>query len=158
MIGEMFRQATGADLTHVPYRGAAPALTDVIAGHAQVMFDNISSAVPHVRSGRLRALAVTSPERLPALPDVPSLQEAGLAGFEWVGWAGLVVPAGTPREIVERYAAAAEQVGRMPDVRARLADVGGTFVFEPPEVFAERIRRDMTRIGDLVRARGLRIE
>jgi len=158
IVGELFRQATGADLTHIPYRGSAGALSDVVAGHVQAMFEISATAIPHVRAGRLRALAVSSTSRSPALPEVPSMAEAGLAGFEYVGWGGIAAPAGTPQAVVARIEAAIAEAGRDPQLLSRYADVGVDFLFEPAVAYGARIRRDTARFAELVRARNLRID
>ncbi|TFZ00578.1 tripartite tricarboxylate transporter substrate binding protein [Ramlibacter henchirensis] len=154
---EMFKAATGADLTHVPYRGSAPAVTDLLGGQIQVMFSDIPPALQHVKTGRLRALAVTSAKRQPALQDVPTIAESGAPGtkdFEAVAWQSLVAPAGTPRELVDRYAQALAKVMNQPELRARFSADG----FEPgtmmPQALAAYIRSESERWGKVVKASG----
>jgi len=130
LSGELFKTVTGVYMVHFPYRGSAPAITDLIAGNMNVMFDNLPSALPHIKSGRLKALAVTSRTRSPALPDVPTIEEAaGLKGFDASSWFGLFAPAGTPRTIVDKIQADVAKALAQPEVRERFiaqgADPGG---------------------------------
>ena len=130
LSGELFKTVTGVYMVHFPYRGSAPAITDLIAGNMNVMFDNLPSALPHIKSGRLKALAVTSRTRSPALPDVPTIEEAaGLKGFDASSWFGLFAPAGTPRAIVDKIQADVAKALAQPEVRERFiaqgADPGG---------------------------------
>ena len=117
MTGELFKAYTGVNILHIPYKGGAPAIADLVAGQIPLMFDNVPPLLPHVRAGRIKALAVTSLKRVPVLPDVPSLHELGLKDFDAVGWNGLLAPAGTPREIVARIHAEVIKVLRIPEVR-----------------------------------------
>lgn len=160
---EMFKAATGANLTHVPYKGSGPAVTDLIGGQIDVMFSDIPPAIQHVRTGRLRALAVTSARRQSALPDVPTVAESGAAGtrtFEAVAWQSLVAPDGTPKEVVQKYADALNRVIAQPELRARLEAEG----FEPapaggsPEKLAAYIRSETERWGNVVRAAGATLD
>jgi tripartite-type tricarboxylate transporter receptor subunit TctC len=130
LSGELFKTVTGVYMVHFPYRGSAPAITDLIAGNMNVMFDNLPSALPHIKSGRLKALAVTSRTRSPALPDVPTIEEAAsLKGFDASSWFGLFAPAGTPRTIVDKIQADVAKALAQPEVRERFiaqgADPGG---------------------------------
>lgn len=158
---EMFKAQTGADLTHVPYRGSAPAITDLLAGQIQIMFSDIPPALQHVRSGRLRALAVTSAKRQSALPEVPAVAESGAAGtkgFEAVAWQSLVAPAGTPKDQIERYSQALAKVMGQADLREKLERDG----FEPgtatPEQLAAYIRSETERWGKVVRGANVTID
>jgi tripartite-type tricarboxylate transporter receptor subunit TctC len=160
---EMFKAATGAHLTHVPYKGSSPAITDLLGGQIQAMFSDIPPALPHVRSGRLRAIAVTSAKRQSALPEVPTVAESGAAGtqgFEAVAWQSLVAPAGTPKEIVNRYADALAKVMAQPALRAKLEQDG----FEPvarsmsPEQLSAYIRSETERWGKVIKASGASID
>lgn len=160
---EMFKAATGANLTHVPYKGSGPAVTDLIGGQIDVMFSDIPPAIQHVRSGRLRALAVTSARRQTALPDAPTVAESGAAGtrgFEAVAWQSLVAPDGTPRELVQKYAEALNRVIGQPELRAKLEAEG----FEPapsggsPDKLAAYIRSETDRWGKVVRAAGATLD
>ena len=160
---EMFKAATGAQLTHVPYKGSGPAVTDLLAGQIDLMFSDIPPALPHAKAGKLRALAVTSAKRQPALPDVPPVAETGAPGtrnFEAVAWQSLVAPAGTPRELVQRYADAMAKVMAQPGLRARLESEG----FEPadagmsPDRLAAYIRSESDRWGQVIRSAGAAID
>jgi tripartite-type tricarboxylate transporter receptor subunit TctC len=160
---EMFKAATGAKLTHVPYKGSSPAITDLLGGQIQAMFSDIPPALQHVRSGRLRAIAVTSAKRQSALPDVPTIAESGVPGtkgFEAVAWQSLVAPAGTPKEIVNRYAGALAKVMAQPAVRSKLEQDG----FEPvarsmsPDQLAPYIRSESERWGKVIKASGASID
>jgi tripartite-type tricarboxylate transporter receptor subunit TctC len=160
---EMFKAATGAHLTHVPYKGSSPAITDLLGGQIQAMFSDIPPALPHVRSGRLRAIAVTSAKRQSALPEVPTVAESGAAGtqgFEAVAWQSLVAPAGTPREIVDRYADALAKVMAQPALRSKLEQDG----FEPvarsmsPDQLSAYIRSETERWGKVIKASGASID
>jgi tripartite-type tricarboxylate transporter receptor subunit TctC len=160
---EMFKTATGAKLTHVPYKGSSPAVTDLLGGQIQVMFSDIPPAIAHVRSGRLRALAVSSSSRQPALPEVPTVAESGVPGtqgFEAVAWQSLVAPAGTPRELVNRYSDALAKVMAQPELRAKLEQDG----FEPvarrmtPDELAGYIRSETERWGNVIKTSGAAID
>jgi tripartite-type tricarboxylate transporter receptor subunit TctC len=123
MSAELFKMVTGTPMTHVPYKGSAPALTDLIAGRTQVMFDNIASALQQVKAGQLRALALTGPDRSPAIPELPTLKELGIA-VETTSWFGLFVPAGTPGDIVERLNREVRRIVVQPEVKAQLTQLG----------------------------------
>ncbi len=158
---EMFKAQTDAKFTHVPYRGSAPALADLLGGQIQVMFTDIPPALQHVRSGRLRALAVTSAKRQPAIADVPTVAEsgaAGTAGFEAVAWQSLVAPAGTPVELVQRYSEVLASVMAQPALRERLESEG----FEPgtatPAQLRDYIRSETQRWGSVIRAAGATVD
>ena len=152
LSGEMLKLRTGIDMVHVPYKGGAPAAADVIAGHLPMMFEMGYAAVPSVRSGKIRALAVTSSRRLPLWPDVPTMAESGLPGFESLNWQGVVVPAGTPRAIVERLNREFNAILALPDQRdaivATASEVGGG----TPEEFGELIRSETAKWAEVVKA------
>lgn len=160
---EMFKAATGASLSHVPYKGSGPAVTDLLGGQIDVMFSDIPPALPHVKSGRLRAIAVSSLRRQPALPEVPTIAESGAAGtkdFEAVAWQSLVAPAGTPPELVRKDADALARVMAQKDLRARLEADGFEPVATPmsPEQLAAYIRSETDRWGKVIRASGATID
>lgn len=141
LSGELFKTVTGIYMVHFPYRGSAPAVTDLIAGNMNVMFDNLPSALPHIKSGRLKALAVTSRTRSPALPDVPTIEEAaGLKGFDASSWFGLFAPAGTPRAIVDKIQSDVARALALPEVRERFVAQGADPGGNTPEQFAAFIR------------------
>jgi tripartite-type tricarboxylate transporter receptor subunit TctC len=152
LAAELFRQATGTDITHVPYKGAAPATVDLLAGQIDLGFLNAPPLLPHIWTGALRALAVASLTRAEQLPDVPTLQELGFAGFDVTTWYGIAVPAGTPPAIVERLAAAFEQVLGSPDVKAKLASQGAEVFYLPPKRFAAYLADDAARLTKLIKS------
>ena len=148
----------GVEMVHAPYRGSAPALADLMAGQIQVMFDNMPSALPLARSGRLRALAVTTAKRAPALPDVPTLAESGLPGYETSAWFGIMVPAATPHEIVTTLGQAFDRVMRLPDVEQRLAELGAEPTPDTPAEFAAFIAAETTKWSKLARDAHVTVE
>ena len=159
LAAELFGLATGARFNHVPYKGSAPALADLLGGQLAFMFDTVITSVPHVRAAKLRAFAVSSAKRASSLPEVPTMQEAGFAGFDMSQWQGLLVPAGTPRPIIERLNGAIGKAMRAPDVHERIAVQGGNdIVTGTPEDFAALIRADLQRYGKLIRQAKIRAE
>jgi tripartite-type tricarboxylate transporter receptor subunit TctC len=152
---ELFRSLTKTDLIHVPYKGSGPAVTDVVGGRVPVMCDSITSAQPHVRAGRLRALGVTSTTRSATMPEVPTLAEAGVPGYEMNPWFGLFAPAGTPAAIVARINAEVMRTLARTDVRERLAGMGAEPMSGTPEQFTAMIRADLDKWGRLVRSAGI---
>jgi tripartite-type tricarboxylate transporter receptor subunit TctC len=158
MTGELFKSYTGVNIQHVPYKGGAPAIVDLVAGQIPVMFDNVPPLLPHVRSGRIRALANTSLTRLSVLPDVPTLDESGLKGFDAVGWNGLLAPAGTPREIVARLHTEVARILRAPEVRDQLTSQGADIVANSPDEFSAWIRNEVTKWAGVVRASGAKLD
>jgi tripartite-type tricarboxylate transporter receptor subunit TctC len=157
LSAELFWNKAGVKLNHVPYKGGGPAVADVIAGHVEVMFSLISTQTPHVRSGRLRALAVSSAKRSTALPDVPTIAESGYPGFEASGWLGLVFPAKTPKAVVDRVHKEAVAVINSKEVQTQLADLGLDAEANDPVQFIALIKSDHARWDKLVRAAGLRM-
>lgn len=143
MAGEVFKQRTGVDIVHVPYKGAAPALQDLIAGHVTMAFMTSLSAVPHVKEGKVRAIAVASRTRLPQLPDLPTVSEAGLPGFEADSWNGLFAPHGTPPEIISRLHAEVARIAAAPDFREKLQAQGAVVVGNSPAEFRAFIRQEV---------------
>jgi tripartite-type tricarboxylate transporter receptor subunit TctC len=139
-------------MVHVPYKGSGPAHVDLMGGQIQIMFDNIVALMPHVKSGKVRALAVSSAKRHPLLPDVPSIQEAGVKNFETVAWFGLVAAAGTPRDIVNRLNAETLKAIRLPDVQKRLLEGGSDIVGNSPEAADKFLRDEVEKWGAVVRA------
>ncbi len=152
LTGEKFKLDTGIVITHVPYKGSGPAHVDLMGGQIQVMFDNIVALMPLVKSGRVRALAVSSARRHPLLPDVPSLQEAGVRDFETVAWFGFVAPAGTPREAIARLNAEVLKALQLTDVRQRLVDTGSEIVGGSPEAADRHLRDEVAKWAVVVRA------
>jgi tripartite-type tricarboxylate transporter receptor subunit TctC len=149
--GELFKYMTGTDIVHIPYKGGAPAIADLIAGNVQLMFESTNSIAPHVKNGRVRALAVTGAKRSASLPEVPTLAEAGVPGYEVNTWSGVIAPAGLPRPVLARLIAA-------PQAKARLAELGSEGGGGTPEQFAELIRRDSAKWADVVRRSGAKID
>ncbi len=158
MTGAMFRAFTGVDIQHVPYKGGAPAIADLIAGQITVMFDNVPPLLPHVKAGKMRALAVTSLKRVSALPDVPSLHEAGLTGFDSVGWNGVFAPQGTPREVIGRVQTEIAQILRVPEVRDGLVAQGADPVGNTPEEFGVWVRAEVQKWARVVRESGAKVD
>lgn len=158
LSGEMFKQMTGVEMPHVPYRGSGPAINDLVGGQVDVMFDNLPSCVEQVRAGNLRALAVTSANRSPALPNVPTLQEAGLQGFEASSWFALFAPKGTPSEIVSRLNAEVVKALQTPELKARFADLGGDIRLMSPEELGSFVQAEHAKWAGAVKAAGVKLE
>jgi tripartite-type tricarboxylate transporter receptor subunit TctC len=158
MSGAMFTQMTGTNILHIPYKGSGPAVTDLLGGQVHMMFDNIPSSLPHIKAGKLRALATTGAKRDPALPDLPTLGEAGIKGYESGVWFGLMVPAATPREIVMRLNAAALQATKAPEFVKRMSDLGYNIIPGTPEDMANAIQAELKRWGPIVKASGAKID
>lgn len=158
LSGEMFKFKTQLNMLHVPYKGSAPAISDLLGGQVQSMFDNAPSALPHVRDGRLRALAVTSAQRLPQLPEVPTLAESGLAGFDVQSWFSLAAPAGTPRAVIERVNADLNKVLGDPAVRQRLQDLAATPSPGTPEQLRSFATEEHKRWQEVVKASGVKVD
>ena len=152
LSAELFKSMAGVDIVHVPYKGSSQAITDLMAGHVTMLVDNAPSSLPYVQQGKLRALAVTSLKRMPGLPDVPTLDEAGVKGYESLSWSGIVAPAATPKPVIAKLNAAIERVLAMPDVRKKFADLGVDPVGGPPEAFARHIRAESEKWGRVVKA------
>ena len=155
---EMFKQMLGLEITHVPYKGSGPAMSDLIGGQVNLMFDNIPSAISHIRSGKLRALATTGPKRSPTLPDLPTMIESGIAGYESTAWFGLAFPAGTPKEIVSRVNAEGQKAAKAPDFVKRMTDLGYEIVGGTPEQMASMIQDELKRWGPIVKASGAKVD
>ena len=152
MAMELLKYRTGIEVTHVPYKGVGPALQDTLAGHVMSMVSNAASAKPHIEAGKLRALAVTSLKRAPALPDVPSISEAGVKGYEVMNWFGLFVPAGTPKEIVDRLQSEAAAMFADPMTREMLIAEGAEPVASKPEMFADFVRDEIRKWDEVGKA------
>lgn len=155
---EMLKAATGIKVVHVPYKGLIPALNDVVGGQVPMMFAGMSGALPHIQSGRLRALAVGGAKRSPALPAVPTVAQAGVAGFSYAAWTGFLVPAGTPKEIIVRLHAEITRILALPDVRDKLTNLGFELVGGTPDEFGALIRSDIARVGKVLEQAGIRVE
>lgn len=158
LVGEMLRSTARIEIVHVAYKGGPPALADLIGGHIEMMFNLLPIVVPHVKSGRLRAIAVTASKRAPALPDVPTFAEAGIPDFEAGSWYGVLAPAGTPKEIIARLSSEISRILSLADVRQRLAAEGAEPIGNTPEQFAEQIRRDLARWAKIARDARVRVQ
>jgi tripartite-type tricarboxylate transporter receptor subunit TctC len=152
---ELFKLMTGTRMTHVPYKGGGPATIDVVAGHVPVYIMSPVQAAPHVKSGRMRALAVTSAKRDPAFPDLPTIAEAGVPGYAMINWYGMLVPAGTARPVVNKLQADTARILKLPEVRDRLATEGATVVGSTPEEFAAFLKEEMAKAARIVKAAGM---
>ncbi len=158
MAGELFKQMAGVDLLYVPYKGEAPAITDLIGGQISLIFSNVVAVLPQVQAGRLRGVAVTAVERLPLLPDYPTVAESGVPGFSVDSWFGLVAPAGTPKETIARLNADTVRTMTQPDVRKRLADQGLFVKTGSPAELAALMQQETAKWAKVVKAAGLKIE
>jgi len=158
LVPEMFKRATGTFIVHIPYKGSAPAFTDLMAGQVQLMAESIPQAAQYVKAGKLRALAVTSGQRNPALPDVPTMIEAGVPGFDVVGFYGVLAPAGTPRPVLERLSAAFKAVLESPDVRARMVQQGADPAFLGADDFTRFLAAELPRWAQAVKDSGAKLD
>jgi tripartite-type tricarboxylate transporter receptor subunit TctC len=158
LAGEMLKTMARLEMTHVPYKGGGPALADLLGGQIQLMLENIPSTLPFVKSGKLRVLAVTSKKRSPTVPDVPTLDEAALKGYELTGWNGLFVPRGTPRAIVNQLHAETVKALAAPDVKERLAAMSAEPGGESPEKFAVFIKAEIGKWAKIAKEAGLKVE
>lgn len=158
LAGEYLKQVTGADVRHVPFKGSAPAITAVVGGHVSVSVDTLTVLAPQIKAGKVKGLAIASKQRSPALPDVPTVAEAGFPGFEVLSWFGLAAPAGTPPEIIERLNAEVRRVAADPAVRERLAAQGLDAWPSSPAEFAAQIRSDYDKYGKVVAASDIRFD
>jgi len=158
LAGEIFKTMAGVKMVHIPYRGASPALVDVVAGNIEVYFGAMVSTLPHAKSGRVRALGVTALKRVAAVPDIPTLNEQGLKGYETGSWFGMSVPTGTPREIVAKLHAEAVRALAAPELRSRMASEGAEFVADTPEQFTAFLRTELDKWGKAVKASGAKPE
>jgi tripartite-type tricarboxylate transporter receptor subunit TctC len=158
LSGELFKSMTGVDLLHIPYKGSSPAVTDLLGGQVNMMFDNIPSSLPHIRAGKLRALAVTGSKRSQLLPDVPTIAEAGVPGYDSYVWFGIVAPAGTPPEIIARLNAALVKIAATPAFRDRLSAQGYDVLSTTPEQMAISIRGEIAKWGKIVKTSGAHVD
>jgi tripartite-type tricarboxylate transporter receptor subunit TctC len=158
IAAEMFKQMTGTEMVHVPYKGTGPAVTDIVGGQVSFMSVEILAAMPMIAAGKLRALGIATPRRNPSAPDVPTVAEAGLPGFEVTSWYGVVAPAGTPREITAKLAAEIAKAVASPDFKERLAGLGATPVGNTPDEFGVFMRREGEKWEKAVKASGARLD
>ncbi len=158
LAGEMFKMMAGIRITHIPYKGGAPALADLVGGQIQLMLENIPGTLPFVKAGKLRALAVTDKKRSPVVPDLPPHDEAGLKGYELVGWNGLFLPSYTAKPVVTKLYSETRQALTLPDIKERLAQMGAEGVGDMPEQFAVFIKAEIAKWAKVVQAAGIQVE
>ncbi|HSQ05581.1 MAG TPA: tripartite tricarboxylate transporter substrate binding protein, partial [Burkholderiales bacterium] len=156
ICGELFTLMTGTKMTHIPYKSSAPSMTDVISGQIQVLFNNMIATVPHVKANRVRALATTGGKRSPALPDLPTVAEAGVPGYENSSWSAMGAPAGTPRPVLARLQKEIVQILKLPDVQQKHAEVGADIIASTPEQFHAYLKAEVEKFGKLVKAAGIK--
>ena len=158
LSGELLRSMARINIVHVPYKGGPPATAATVGGEVSMLFNTVGSVQPSVKSGRLRALAVTTTSRSGALPDVPTMAEAGLPGFQMQSWFGLLAPAGTPRPIISRLNAETNKALNTPEMKSAIATMGANVMSGSPEQFADHIKSEIGRIGEIVKAAGIKAE
>jgi tripartite-type tricarboxylate transporter receptor subunit TctC len=156
--GEMFKTMAGVKMQHVPYRGSGVMLPDLLGGTLPVAFDNVASAIPHIKAGKLRALAVTSAKRTSVAPEVPTLAESGLAGYDLSSWQAVFAPAGTPQPIIDRLYREIAKILQTPDVQKRLTELGLDLSGMPPRELAAMVKADVPRLGKIVKESGAKAE
>jgi tripartite-type tricarboxylate transporter receptor subunit TctC len=152
MSAELFKSMAGVNLLHVPYKGSGPAMLDLISGRVSLMFENMPGAVPHIKAGKVRALAQTGLKRTPPLLDVPTVAEAGVAGYESLSWSGIALPAGVPRDIVARLNREINTILAHPEMRQKLAEQGAEAIGGPPEAFAQHVQRERDKWSAVVKS------
>jgi tripartite-type tricarboxylate transporter receptor subunit TctC len=158
LAGELFKVETGADIVHVPYKGGAPATQALLAGDTQFMFDNLANAMPQVKAGKLKALAVTTAQRSKLAPDLPTMAEAGLQGFDISTWFGLFAPAGTPKDIIAKWNAEVAKILNSPEMREKLVAQGAEPAPTTPEQFAAFVRSEIPKYAKIVKASGAKVD
>jgi tripartite-type tricarboxylate transporter receptor subunit TctC len=158
MSSELFKMMADVKITHVPYKGATPALTDLIAGRIAMFLGNLPPVIPFIKSGQVKALAVTSLKRSPELPDVPTLDESGLKGYETIAWFGLLAPAGTPKPIIDKIQAEVARIVQLPDIRQRITVLGGEPVGNTPAEFAAIIHNDIVKWKKVAAAAHVKVD
>jgi tripartite-type tricarboxylate transporter receptor subunit TctC len=158
LSGELFKVMTGVQMTHVPYKGSAPAIQDLLSGQVQLMFDNLPPSLPQIKAGKLHALAVTSAARAPALPDVPTIAESGLPGFEASSWFGLLAPAGTPPAIIAKINAEVATWLASPEGKEKLASIGANAAGGSPDDFARHIQAETAKWAKVVKESGAKVD
>ena len=158
LAGELLKQLAGGQIEHIPYKGGAQAIADLVAGRVQIMFEGMNSMAPHVKGGKLRGIAVTSSRRVGAFPGIPTMAESGVSGFEISAWQGMVAPAGLPRPLLDRINAAVNRAVAQPNFKNRMVDLGSEATGGTPEEFAALIRRDSAKWGDVIRKAGIKAD
>ncbi len=157
LSGELFKAMAGVDILHVPYKGSSQAITDLMSGQVTMLFDNAPSSMPYVQQGKLRVIAVTSLKRMPALPDVPTIDESGVKGYESLSWSGIVAPAATPRPVIAKLNATIEKILAQEDVRKQFANLGVDPVGGPPEAFSRHIRAESAKWEKVVKDANIKL-
>jgi tripartite-type tricarboxylate transporter receptor subunit TctC len=152
---ELFKLLTGTKITHIPYKGAGPAAVDVIAGQIPIYFMNALQATPHIKAGRVRPLAVTSGKRFPGLASVPTMAEAGVPGYDYTNWYGMLAPAGTPKPSIAKLQSEVARILNLPELKERLSGEGALVVASTPDEFAAFLRREIAQFGKIVKASGM---
>jgi len=158
MSAELLKMMAGVDMVHVPYKGAAPMLTDLMGGQVQVGFDNLPSTINFVRSGKVRAIAVTTPQRWPGAPEIPTVAESGLPGYEVSGWFGLLAPAGTPPAVLATIQQALAEAVKQPEVNKQMLELGAQPVANTPDAFAKLVQADVAKWRDVVKTTGVKLD
>jgi tripartite-type tricarboxylate transporter receptor subunit TctC len=158
MSGAMFTQLTGTDILHIPYKGSGPAVTDLLAGQVKMMFDNIPSSLPHIKSGKLIAIATTGAKRDPTLPNLPTIAETGVKGYESGVWFGLAVPAATPKDIIARLNGAAQQAAKAPEFVKRMTDLGYNIIAGSADEMMAMNKAELARWAPIVKASGAKVD
>jgi tripartite-type tricarboxylate transporter receptor subunit TctC len=158
LAGELLKRTAGIDIVHVPYKGSGPSFTDLLGGHIQATLDSLVQALPYVKDGRLRALAVLGPSRSRLLPDVPTMKEAGIAGYELTNWFGMAAPAGTPGDILNLVYGDIARISRATDLRDKLLEMGAEPIATPPDAFAAMIRSETAKWARIVKEAGIKAE
>lgn len=155
---ELLKQMAGFDMQHVPYKGGVPAITDTIGGQVPVMYADLVAALPHIQAGKLRAIAVGSPQRVTMLPDVKTIAEQGIKGYDAVSWGGLLAPKGTPKPVVDRISSEIQQILSEKETQDKLLNAGAIARFESPAQIGQRIQQDYTKWGQVIRDKGIAVE
>ena len=155
---ELLKQMAGFDMQHVPYKGGVPAITDTIGGQVPIMYADLVAALPHIQAGKLRAIAVGSPQRVAMLPDTKTIAEQGIKGYDAVSWGGLLAPKGTPKAVVDRIASEVQQILADKDIQEKLLNAGAIAAYQNPAQLGQRIQQDYTRWGQLIRDKGIAVE
>jgi tripartite-type tricarboxylate transporter receptor subunit TctC len=158
LSAELFSAMAGVKMTHVPYKGSAPALTDVMAGQVDLMFDTMLSSMPHVKAGKLKALGVTSAQRSSVAPDLPTVAESGLSGYEAIAWNGLLAPTGTPKEVIARLNTELKAVLESPDIRQRFEAQGFASTWNTPAAYGSFLQSEVDKWAKVVKASGAKID
>ncbi len=158
MSAELLKMMAGVDIVHVPYKGAGPMLADLIGGQIQMGFDNLPSSMSHIKSGKIRAIAVTTTKRWPGAPDIPTIAESGVPGYEVSGWFGLLAPAGTPRPVVDALYRAVSEILKQPEVSKQLYELGAEPVGNTPEAFGRQIAAEVDKWKKVVATTGVKVE